>query len=114
MDDGQFAVFVETLKTGHSAAETEMVVDGSNALLRNTEVGAELIIRVVTEGNERVEAVVAAGEFQHDEDLAFRLCFGRERRGSLSERSDGEACARSDADAVHARTQQVAAACLGK
>ena len=69
--DGQLAVLIEALESGHAAAEAEMVVDRADLLLGDAEMRAVLVIRVVAVGNQRVESVVAAGQFQHDENLAI-------------------------------------------
>ena len=57
--------------------ETEVVVDGADVLLGDADLGAVLVVGVVAVGDQRVEAVVAAGEFEHDQDLAVRFRLAR-------------------------------------
>ena len=76
--------------------------------------GPVLVIGVVAVGDQRVEAVVAAGEFEHHQDLSVGFGLRGERGGGLAEHAARKRRARADADAVHAGAQQIAPAGFGK
>src|SRR6185295_7106 len=106
VDDGQLPVFVQPFEACHASAETEVVVDGAHFLLRNAEVRAMFVIRVVAVGDQRIEAVVAAGQLQYDQNLPVDLALSGQRRARLREQRQRQR-SRRDADAIHAGPQEI-------
>src|SRR5580704_18708069 len=87
--NGEIAVLVKLLEPGHTAAEAEVVVNFENLLRGDAELGTKLVIGVVAVGNQSVETVIAAGKFQHHQDLAFRSLTlrGKSRCGLREQRT---------------------------
>jgi hypothetical protein len=87
----QLAVLVQALKTGHAAAEAEVLVDFAELLWLDADGGAVAVIGVVAVRHERVEPIVAAGEFQHHEDLLRRVGGGGGKCPGRLAKGDGQA-----------------------
>src|SRR6476660_3421002 len=68
MDDRHLAVLVEALEPDHRRMKSESVADLDHLALRNAQMGPRAVIRRVAVRYDRVEAVVAAGQFDDDED----------------------------------------------
>ncbi len=85
-----------------------MIVDGTDFLLGDAQIRTVLIISVVAVGDQRVEAVVTAGELQHDEDFPILAARGCGRR--LPEQTRGNSGSPAHSDAVHGGAQQIATA----
>ena len=81
-------------ESGHAAAETEVVVDGPELLLGDADMRAVLIVRVVAVGNQCVESIVAAGQFEDDQDLSVVLSLSRERGVRLGEQRERKSARR--------------------
>ena len=92
--DGQLAFLVQALEAGHAGVQPEVIVKNAQAVLRQPDAGPRAVIGVVGIGHHGVEAVIAAREFQNDEDLAVgrRLC--RHVLGGAGQRGGQHAKAR--------------------
>ena len=62
------------------------ILDGQHLVLRNAEGGAQAVVVRIFVRNEGVEAVVAAGELDQDEDGAVFLRRGRGGERGLDEK----------------------------
>src|SRR5579871_1028059 len=107
VDDGEFAVLIKALEADHAAVETEVVVDGADALLGEADFGAVLVIGIVAVGDQGVEAVVAPGELEDDEDLAVGFGVGCQGGRGAAEDSDAECSAGGHAEAGDAGAENV-------
>jgi hypothetical protein len=74
LEDGQLAIFEEVLHRGEVGMKANMVGDFQDGLGVNAEGGALAVVGVVGVGHDGVQAVIAAGELDDDEDLA--VCAG--------------------------------------
>jgi hypothetical protein len=68
MHDGHRAVFVQALEARHAGVESEAVVDFSQLVRGDTDLGPQSVVSVVSVRHQGVETVVGAGQFQHDQD----------------------------------------------
>jgi hypothetical protein len=83
----EVAVLVETFHARHRVLEAEMIVELAQLVGTDADLRPRLVIGVVAIGHHRVEPVIAAGQFDDDEDAAglWRRCRGglrKERRTS--------------------------------
>ena len=101
MHDRELAVLEQPFEADHAAAETEMIVDRQQFLLRDPDRRPMPVIGVVAVGHERVEPVVAAGKLEHDENPAVGFGLGRESGSRLREE---RRCAQGGADAKPAQS----------
>ena len=91
----------EPLHLVHPRVEAAVVVELEHFLLAKRERRPRLVVEVVTIGGDRVESVVAAGQFDDDEDgilplldLVGRECGRGEKLGN--DRANGEQAAPTD------------------
>ena len=110
MDNGHLPVFVEAFETGHSRIEPEVVVDLAKPVCGETDVGSMVVVSVVTVRNDCIQAVVATGEFIHDENPTFvsRLC-GNGSSGMRKQRGHSERARCACTNPKKSSTQQIAA-----
>ena len=78
---GQIAGVVKILETGHRAVEANLAVQLQNLVRRQPDARARVVIKIVRVGHDGVEAVVAAGHLQHDEN--GRVLAGDDLRGGI-------------------------------
>ena len=71
--DGDGALVIAPLQSGERGMEREAVCEGECLARRDGQVTASLLIRRVRRGDDRVQAVVAAVEGDHDEGSAGGL-----------------------------------------
>jgi hypothetical protein len=83
VDDGELAGVKEVLEAGHAGVEGEVVVELVE-LVFDGDGGAGFFVGVVGEGDDGVEAVVAAGELDDDEDVVVG------ELGALGDVGEGE------------------------
>ena len=79
MHDREMAVLVETLEPRHGRLKAEMLIDLAQAFLPDADARPGAVVGVIAIGHDRVEAVVAAGQFDHHQDATVlrRLRGGR-------------------------------------
>jgi len=65
--DGEFSFVVEGLEGGKAGVEAEMIVETDDVLFGDADFGASFVVGVIREGDDGVEAIVAAGELHDDE-----------------------------------------------
>ena len=70
---GNRPAVVQRLEAGQARVEAEPVIDVQDLLLGDGQRGTVLIVAAVAVGDERVEAVVAAGQLHHHQDAAGRV-----------------------------------------
>src|SRR5215471_4131329 len=110
--DSHPAVFVETLEADHRRMEPERVAHLQNVFRRDANAGASAVIGGIAVWHDGVEAVVAPGELEHDEDSLGMLLHARALERLRSERG-GRATqkhrqARADTDAVQTAHEKFA------
>ena len=71
VDDGHLAGVVQRLDFGQGGVEGKMVVDGQGGGGGDAHGGAAVVIAPVGIGDDGIEAIVAAGELDDDEDGVF-------------------------------------------
>src|ERR1700684_793760 len=87
VNDGELAILIEALEVDHAAVETQVIVDGAESFLGEADFGAVFVIGVVAIGDQGVEAVIAAGEFEDNQNLSVGFGVGCQRGGGASEDS---------------------------
>ena len=107
MDDREMAVLVEALEPGHGRLKAEMLVELSQPLLLDANARSGLVVGVVAIGHDRVEPIVAAGQFDDHQDAA--LLRGWCGRCLRPERRALEIARRAQDKAAEACTQEIAA-----
>ncbi len=80
---------------------------GRTTFLGEADFGAVLVVGVVAVGDQGVEAVVAAGEFEDHQDLAVGFGVGCEGGGGAAEDSDAKGGAGGHAEAGDAGAENV-------
>ena len=85
MNNSHLAVFVETLETSHARVESKVVVDDAQFVLGNTYIRPLSIIGIVAVGYDSVQAIVAAGELEYDQNLTACSSLSSGSLGSLGE-----------------------------
>ena len=85
--------------------EAEMIVELAQLVGPDADLRARLVIGVVAIGHHGVEPVIAAGEFDHDEDAAG---LRRRRRGGLRKERRAAETGGAEDDAAEAGAQKVA------
>jgi len=68
LDDGGVAIIVEFLEGGEVGVQADVAVDLEDILGIVAESGAGAVVMVIGVGNDGVEAIIAAGELDDDED----------------------------------------------
>jgi hypothetical protein len=102
--DGEMAVLVEALEARHGRLKAEMLIEPAQPFLLDADAGSGGVVSVIAIGHDRVEAVVAAGQFDDDQDAAV-LRGGRLR----PERRALEIAGCAKDEAAEACTQEIAA-----
>ena len=69
MNNSHLAIFVETLESSHAGVESKVVVDDAQFVLGNAYIRPLSIIGIVAVGYDSVQAIVAAGELEYDQNL---------------------------------------------
>ena len=72
MHDRHLSFLVETLEARHAGVESVLIVDLAQLGRTYANLWPEPVVRVVRERNQRVETVIGAGQFQHNQNT-FRL-----------------------------------------
>jgi hypothetical protein len=107
MHDREMAVLVEALEPRHGRLKAEMLIDLAQAFLPDADAGPRAVVGVIAIGHDRIEAVVAAGQFDHHQDATV-LC--RLRGGRLRpERRALEIARRTQDETAEAGAQEIAA-----
>src|SRR5262245_43861394 len=112
MHDRHLAVLVQALETDHRRVKSESVADLDDLALWNTQMGTRAVIRGVAVRHDGVQAVVAAGQFDDDEDALgvfldarpLERLRGQRGAGAGDEHRQGGA----DADPIESARQEVA------
>lgn len=68
VDDGQLAVFEQPFEARHRRMEREAVVELDRVVGLDGERRAGFVVSIVRPGHDRVEAVVATAQFEHDQN----------------------------------------------
>src|SRR5271155_5700067 len=89
MDDRELAVLEQTLESRHPRLNAESIVELAKLFRPQAELGPRAIIGVVRIGDDGVQAVIGAGEFDHDKDA--RPDAGRRRGVSFVDRARAKA-----------------------
>ena len=77
LHDRQLSLFPHRPEALHAGVQADVVVQADHHVLGLAQRGPGLVVQVVGVGNDGVEAVVAAGHLQHDQDVVLA------RRGRL-------------------------------
>src|SRR5215469_14616572 len=77
VDDRELAVFEQALKSRHPGLYSELVVEPAKLFRSQPELRPRAIVGVVCIGDDGVQAVIGAGEFDHDEDARTNSCWRR-------------------------------------
>jgi hypothetical protein len=72
VDDGHLTVLVQPLEADHRRVEAEPIADLDHLAVGDPDVGPGAVVRRIAVRNERVQAVIAAGELDDDEN-ALRM-----------------------------------------
>ena len=105
LNDGELARVVKFLETGQARMQSDIVVQFQNVPGGNVDAGAGLVIKIVRVWNHGVEAVIAAGQFDHHEDAVL----GRRARGGLRPGGcPGERAGGPEREAAETGAQEIA------
>ena len=77
MHDRQLSLLPQRPKPDHARVQADVVVQADDHVFGLAQGGPGLVVQVVGVGNDGVEAVIAAGHLQHDQDIVLA------RRGRL-------------------------------
>ena len=64
-----------------------MIVDANDFILGVMQLGPGLVVQVVGVGDDRIQTVIAAGQFDHDQDL---ILAGLRRAGGVDQKLGNE------------------------
>ena len=79
MDDRELAVLEQALESRHARLNSELIVEPAKFFRLQAQLGPRAIVGVVRIGNDGVQAVVGAGQLDHDKDARSNA----ERRGGV-------------------------------
>ena len=68
MDDRHLPVLEQPFEADHRLLKAELVVDPQQVVLPDAQLGTGVVIGVIGKGDDGVEAVIAARQFDDDED----------------------------------------------
>src|SRR5207244_1851078 len=76
LNDSQAAAAQQRLQTGEGVVQADVVIDAEDFVPAQPQRRAGLVVEVVGVGDDGVQAVVAAGEFDDDQDCLFAVLGG--------------------------------------
>src|ERR1700735_2521470 len=96
MDDRELTVFEQAFESCHTGLNSELVVELAKLVRPQPELGPRTVVGIVCVRYDGIQAVIGAGEFDHDEDA--RSSAHRRRGGGFVNR----ACAKASDAATKA------------
>src|SRR5262245_39118070 len=110
--DRHLAVLVQALETNHRRVKSESLADFDDLAFWNAQMGTRAVIRRVAERYDSVQAIVAAGQFDDDEDALGVFLDARPLERLRRQRGGGAGNEHrqggADADPIEAAREEVA------
>ncbi len=71
LDNGQLSLLQELIESTQAGVEADLIIDTDELILLVTQRGAGLVVEIIGVRDDGIEAVIAAGHFDDDEDVVL-------------------------------------------